>query len=121
MELRAPTATLTLLGDRHTHAPYGVFGGHPGKRAETLLVRDGGTESLGSKEVVELRGGDVVSFRLAGAGGHGDPRERDGDAVRDDVADGFVSERAAREVYTAMRSSIIDCSSVHNAADHARP
>ena len=74
MELRAPTATLTLLGDRHTHALYGVFGGHPGKRAETLLVRDGGTESFGSKEVVELRGGDVVSFRLAGAGGHGRAR-----------------------------------------------
>ena len=57
------------------------------------------TEPPGSKDVVELRGGDVVSFRLAGAGGYGEPRERDRDAVRSDVADGFVSERAAREVY----------------------
>ena len=90
---------MTLLGDRHTYAPYGLFGGLPGTRAETLLVRDGETEPLGSKDVVELRGGDVVSFRLAGAGGYGDPRERDRDAVRSDVADGFVSEEAAREVY----------------------
>ena len=99
VELRAPSATLTLLGDRHTYAPYGLFGGLPGTRAETLLVRDGETEPLGSKDVVELRGGDVVSFRLAGAGGYGDPRKRDRDAVRSDVADGFVSEEAAREVY----------------------
>ena len=66
---------------------------HPGKRAETLLVRDGGIESFGSKEKVELRGGDVVSFRLAGEGGYGHPRERDGDAVRGGVAGEFVSER----------------------------
>ena len=99
IELCAPSATLTLLGDRHTYAPYGLFGGHPGSRAETLLVRDGETEPLGSKDVVELRGGDVVSFRIAGAGGYGDPQARDRDAVRNDVADGFVSERAARVVY----------------------
>jgi len=48
--------------------------------------------------VVELGRGDVLSFRLAGAGGYGDPRERDPDAVRSDVADGFVSEHAARTV-----------------------
>ena len=101
VELRAPSATLTLLGDRHKFAPYGLFGGRPGARAETLLVRDGETEPLGSKDVVELRCGDVVSFRLAGAGGYGDPRERDRDAVRSDVAGGFVSEEAAREVYGA--------------------
>ena len=69
VELRAPSATVTLLGDRHVYAPYGVFGGHPGACAETLLVRDGETEPLGSKDMVELRHGDVLSFRLAGAGG----------------------------------------------------
>ena len=99
IELRAPSATLTLLGDRHRYAPYGVFGGQSGARAETLLVRDDETEPLGSKDVVDLRDGDVVSFRLAGAGGYGDPAERDREAVRSDVADGFVSKRAAREVY----------------------
>ena len=69
VELRAPSATVTLLGDRHVYATYGVFGGHPGACAETLLVRDGETEPLGSKDMVELRHGDVLSFRLAGAGG----------------------------------------------------
>ena len=99
VELCAPHATATLLGDRHLNPPYGVFGGRPGARAETRLVRAGKTERLGSKEVVELREGDVLSFRLAGAGGYGDPRERDPEAVRRDVADGLVSRAAARTVY----------------------
>ena len=43
--------------------------------------------------------GDVLSFRLAGAGGYGDPKERDREAVRSDLADGFVSGQAARAVY----------------------
>ena len=69
IELRAPSATVTLLGDRHVYAPYGVFGGHPGAGAETLLVRDGEAVSVASKDVVELRRGDILSFRLAGAYG----------------------------------------------------
>ena len=48
--------------------------------------------------MVELRRGDVLSFRLADAGGYGDPKERDRDAVRSDLADGFVSMDAARMV-----------------------
>ena len=35
----------------------------------------------------------------AGGGGHGDPRERDPEAVREDVRDGYVSAEQAREVY----------------------
>ena len=99
IELRAPSATATLLGDRHTHPPYGVFGGQPGATGATLLVREGTTESLGSKDVLDLREGDLLSFRLAGAGGYGDPRDRDREAVRRDVADGLVSPEAARTIY----------------------
>lgn len=99
VELLASEATVTLLGDRHRHAPYGLFGARAGAKAETLLERDGETRPLGSKEVLELRRGDVVSFRLAGAGGYGDPREREREAVLRDVADGFVSREAARAVY----------------------
>ena len=99
VELLASGATVTLLGDRHRHAPYGLFGARAGARAETLLERDGETRALGSKEVLDLRRGDVLSFRLAGAGGYGDPRERAHEAVLRDVADGFVSREAARTVY----------------------
>ena len=99
VELLAAEATITLLGDRHLNAPYGLFGGHPSTKAETVLNPDGEAVRLGSKEVRHLKRGDVVSFRLSGAGGYGDPAERDPEAVRRDVADSYVSETRAREIY----------------------
>ncbi len=99
VELLNSTATLSLLSDRHRFQPYGVFGGQPGQLAETILDPEGEAIPLGSKEMREIRRGDIVSYRLAGAGGYGDPSERDPEAVRDDVADGYVSRRMARETY----------------------
>jgi|HubBroStandDraft_1064217.scaffolds.fasta_scaffold245476_2 N-methylhydantoinase B/oxoprolinase/acetone carboxylase alpha subunit len=34
-----------------------------------------------------------------GGGGYGDPKKRDRDSVEQDVAEGYVSEEAARNVY----------------------
>jgi N-methylhydantoinase B len=61
--------------------------------AETALNRDGNAELLDSEEMRELKQGDAVSYRLAEAGGYGDPAERD------DVADDYVSARVAAETY----------------------
>ncbi len=99
VELLNSSATLSLLGDRHRFQPYGVFGGQPGQLAETILNPDGNAEALGSKEMREISRGDVVSYRLSGGGGYGDPAERDPEAVRDDIADGYVSNAAAVEIY----------------------
>ena len=51
--------------------PFGLFGGEPGALAETVLNPDGNGEKLGSKEIRELKRGDVLSIRLSGAGGCG--------------------------------------------------
>lgn len=99
IEVLAEDATLTLLGDRHDTAPYGLFGGQPGAKAQTLLIRDGETTELGSKAVCQLQRGDIVSFRLSGAGGFGDAADRDPDHVRRDVRQGYVTEAAATSVY----------------------
>jgi N-methylhydantoinase B len=104
VELLNSTATLSLLGDRHRFEPYGLFGGEPGTRAETILNPHGNAEPLGSKEVREIRKGSVVSYRLSGAGGYGPPSERDPKAVAEDVADGYVSRSAAEAKY-GYRSS----------------
>jgi N-methylhydantoinase B len=92
-------ATVVLLGDRHDSAPWGVFGGGPGTSARTVLVRDGQETDLGSKEVRRLRRGDVVSFRLAGAGGYGDPKERSRAALEEDLRDGFLSREGIARAY----------------------
>ena len=43
--------------------------------------------------------GDVVSYRLSGAGGYGPPADRDEDAIRRDLADGYITAGTARELY----------------------
>jgi N-methylhydantoinase B len=43
--------------------------------------------------------GDRVRLLTAGGGGHGEPGRRDPAAVREDVAEGYVSVAAAHDVY----------------------
>ena len=99
VEILCASATVSLLSDRHRFAPYGLFGGLAGQRGQTLLIRDGNSIELGSKERLPLERHDIISMRLAGAGGYGPPQERDGDCIRRDVERGLVSAQAARAVY----------------------
>jgi N-methylhydantoinase B len=100
IELLCDDATLSLLGERHKFQPYGLFGGKPGAPARTVLLRDGMETELGSKQVTRLRRGDVVSFRLSGAGGYGDPRQRDPQQVQCDIRNGYISASAAHDLYS---------------------
>lgn len=99
VELLAERATVSLSGDRHVYRPPGLFDGEPGTLAHTVLNPDGEARELDSKGVHELRRGDILSIQLSGAGGYGPPAQRDPAAVRQDVADGFLSEAEAKRIY----------------------
>jgi N-methylhydantoinase B len=58
-----------------------------------------GEQVLHSKAIYPLAHGDLVSLRVSGSGGYGDPRERDPDLVARDVALGYVSVKQARQGY----------------------
>jgi N-methylhydantoinase B len=80
--------------------PWGLFGGQPGtpngyevRRTSGEVLRGGRVTSL------PLARGDLVRTFTGNGGGWGDPKERDPDLVRRDVADGYVTAEAAREVY----------------------
>ncbi len=60
-----------------------------------------GTVSPSKFTNIVLTGGDEVLIASPGGGGYGDPRERDPERVAEDVAQGFVSDGAAREIYGA--------------------
>ncbi len=98
-ELLNSTAVLSHLGDRHVFQPYGLCGGEPGALGETVLNPDGNAEPLHSKGMYDLKRGDVVSFRLSGAGGYGPVAERDPGAIMADLADGYITEEGARNDY----------------------
>ncbi len=87
------------MGDRDRFQPYGLYGGQTGALGETILKPDGNAEPLHSKAMYDLKQGDVVSFRLSGAGGYGPAAERDPAAIAIDVADGYVTAANARHDY----------------------
>jgi N-methylhydantoinase B len=91
--------TFTVLSDRTSRGPAGAFGGHDGRVAEYVLVRDGEERRLAAKSTVQLEAGDVVSYRTCGGGGYGPPEERDPALVLRDVLEGKVSAGRARDVY----------------------
>ena len=87
-------------GDRQRFAPFGLFGGKEGAPGKFILNPDTPEERrLKSKGLDNLKAGDVVSLRLPGAGGYGNPLERDPALVLRDVRDGKVSLEAARRDY----------------------
>jgi N-methylhydantoinase B len=91
--------TFTVLADRTLRGPWGVLGGHDGKVAEYVLIRDGVETRLGAKTTLEVEPGDTISYRTCGGGGYGPPEERDPEHVARDVREGKVSAARAREVY----------------------
>ncbi len=95
----ADDAVLTLLGDRHKFAPYGVFGGKEAAVGQSIVYSGNEEKQLGSKEVAVLKRDDVVSLRTSGAGGYGSPAERDPALIERDVADGYVTQEGARKAY----------------------
>ena len=48
---------------------------------------------------ITIRKGDRVRLVMPAGGGWGDPKNREPAAVADDVAEGYVSAQAARDIY----------------------
>jgi N-methylhydantoinase B len=93
------STTFTVLADRTLAGPAGAFGGHDGRVAEYVLIRDGEERRLPAKTTIEVEPGDTVSYRTCGGGGYGPPAERNRELVARDVREGKVSPERAREVY----------------------
>lgn len=91
IEFLADGITGTMLGDRHLTAPWGLAGGGPGARARTTLNPGPTARDISSKGVYRFDRGDVLRFELAGAGGFGDPQQRDPIALARDIAEGYVT------------------------------
>jgi N-methylhydantoinase B len=94
-------AVLTVAFGRHRFPPWGVDGGLDGSvNAIEVVPADGGpVRRFGKAASHPLRRGDLVRLITGTGGGHGDPRERAPALVRQDLADGLITERDAREVY----------------------
>ena len=87
-------------GGRFTEPPHGISGGRPGARAEILV--DGVPQdpaTLGNSPEVHLRSDQVLTIRLAGGGGYGDPRKRNPRLIQADLDNGYISKETAIRDY----------------------
>jgi N-methylhydantoinase B len=95
----AGEAILQVRSDRRDFRPYGLYGGGPGKPSMNYLNPQAENRLLASKVTMNIVHGDVFRHEVAGAGGWGDPLERDPAMVLHDVRNEFVSVDAARRDY----------------------
>jgi N-methylhydantoinase B len=90
---------LQLRTDRSEHAPWGLDGGSAGAVSKSWLIDETGERDLPSKITMELRAEQRIRHRMAGAGGHGDPLDREPEMVLNDVLDERVSAECALRDY----------------------
>ena len=84
IQVQDHTATVSLLAERHQHAPYGIAGGGPGGRGAAVLNPETEAERLPAKTKRTVGPGDTVSIRTPGGGGYGNPADRERSALERD-------------------------------------
>jgi N-methylhydantoinase B len=86
--------------DRHLFQPWALGGGKPGSLGLHERNPHGEMQKLQSKGgPLEFNAGEVLRCQTAGAGGFGDPAKRTVERLAVDLADGKVTEPAARRDY----------------------
>ncbi len=90
---------LSTYGDRHNTPPWSLVGGYEGSFSTFTIFRDGEEIRIPASTNMTVRKGDRLTIEISGGGGYGDPKRRDRQAVRDDLACGRITARAARDIY----------------------
>ena len=85
--------------------PRGVRGGQSPSRTDVWKINAAGErEEVPPVAALELQPGERIVSVSAGGGGYGDPRERDPEAVRHDVEEGWITAERAAAVYGVSSS-----------------
>ena len=95
----ANEALLQMRTDRVKFLPYGLDGGEPGGPSRNFIEIDGKRRELPGKLTTQVGKGALIIHEQAGAGGFGNPLERDPEAVLEDYLDGKISAGFAERHY----------------------
>ena len=100
-EILADEAVLAVRIDSVQNPPWGTGGGMGGGTGSAVVNPGTAHERVlpPLSDGHRLKRGDVLRLTTGGGGGYGHPFDRDPDAVREDVAGGFVSAEAAARLY----------------------
>jgi N-methylhydantoinase B len=97
-QVEADEAVLQMRTDRTKTQPWGLSGGLPGAFSKTSVILGGREHDIG-KETLKMGRGDILRLQVAGAGGWGDPKERDPEKICWDVRNSKISLERARTIY----------------------
>ena len=93
------------FGNRHVDRtkcpPWGLEGGQPGETNATVIYRQGAKDKVMKEKInsLPLACGDSIEFLTAGGGGFGDPALRDAGSILEDVRNGYISIKHAKDAY----------------------
>lgn len=95
LQVRAGSATISLLAERHTVRPKGACGGSDGatgRHALESVAPDGArtVRALPAKATLQVEAGETLVVQTAGGGGYGDPAQRSSELQTRDRDDGIV-------------------------------
>ena len=94
------SAQVAICCERMVTPAFGLAGGVAGAPARARLeFPDGRVQPVITKGAITVPEGTRLVLDTPGAGGFGPPQERDRGQLAQDVADGYVSEAAARREY----------------------
>ena len=90
---------MTGNSDGEKFASSGFMGGTDGKVNELGIIRKGEDVRLRCLDIQYLQPGDIIWTKGGGAGGFGDPLDREIDKVRWDALNEYISIERAKNVY----------------------
>ncbi|ACV64860.1 5-oxoprolinase (ATP-hydrolyzing) [Desulfofarcimen acetoxidans DSM 771] len=118
-------AVVSVSTERAVFAPWGLSGGLAGRRAGYAIKNSASAEhgaNLGGKFTGQVAANTTIVLETAGGGGFGNPLKRDPSKVRQDVLNGLVSFKAARDYYGVVisKSYVVDEESTKLLRDELR-
>ena len=89
------------FGDGDFEPAFGLFGGHDSVLNSITLTYPDGTELVPNNKAL-IKGvpkGTTYHQFAGGGGGYGAPEKRDRDVLKDEIRNGIISDKTARDVY----------------------
>ena len=91
----------TIKADRQKTPPWGLFGGQPGLPGVITIYPGTDQEAVidSKKSGTTLKSGGVLRCQMPGAGGYGNPLERDRALIVHDLEEGYITPESALRDY----------------------